>query len=85
MVVKHNALQSPFVSSPRRDFSGTSELKIGIADFEFTFFQDIHIRIDVKGDQKGTKREPKGAGMTGASREIEYLLLHEILHTVSET
>lgn len=27
----------------------------------------------------------KGAGMTGVSRWIEYPLLHEILHTVSET
>ena len=28
---------------------------------------------------------PKGAGMTGVSKVIEYPLLQEILHTVSKT
>ena len=31
------------------------------------------------------QNDPKGAGMIGVSRGIEYPLLHEILYTVSET
>ena len=29
------------------------------------------------------KLEPKGAGMTGVSKGIEYPLFHEIIHAVS--
>ena len=44
----------------------------------------FNVLID-KVDINCTLKGEKGAGMTGVSKGIEYPLLHEILHTVSET
>ena len=44
----------------------------------------FNVLID-KVDINCTSKVAKGAGMTGVNRGIQYPLLHEILHTVSET
>ena len=49
------------------------------------FKRRLALFIRHRGRNWGEGGVPKGAGMIGVSRGIEYPLLQEILHTVRET